>query len=46
MTTLSSIAVDSQKRRFTNCTELKLSYDVKGHGELVGDPSKTNWAQL
>jgi hypothetical protein len=40
VTTLSTIAVDSQQRRFTSCTELKLSYDVKG-GELVGDSATT-----
>ena len=44
ITTLSTIAVDSQKRRFTNCTQLSLSYDVKGEGELVRDSADTNWA--
>lgn len=29
---LSSIAVDSQGRKFTNCTDLKIGYQVSGDG--------------
>ena len=46
ISTLSTIAVDSQKRRFTNCTGLLLSYDVKARGELVSEPSKATWAEV
>jgi len=43
---LSLIAVDDRGRKFTNCTSLEFSYEVKGDGAVKGKPVKGDWNRL
>ena len=43
---LSTIAVDYRGRKFTNCTSLEFSFEVKGDGVIKDEPVTGDWATL